>query len=136
MGDPTGYVLVVEDDRSIRELICETLRAASFETVEAADGEEAVKAARDRRPAVVVLDLGLPRLDGCGVADQIRDQYDHSVPIIVVTAGGKAGDVSRVRAAVTFTKPFDIDDLIGAVQQVVAPPAGAPEKATPLPAEN
>jgi DNA-binding response OmpR family regulator len=127
MGDPHGYVLVVEDDRNIRELICEALRGASFDVVETADGEEAVKAARDRRPAVVVLDLGLPRLDGCGVADQIRDHYDQSVPFIVVTAGGKPGDVARVRAEVTFTKPFDIDDLVGAVEQVLAPPSGAPE---------
>ena len=136
MGDPPGHVLVVEDDRNIRELICEALRDASFDVVEAADGEEAVKAAIARRPAVVVLDLGLPRLDGVGVADQIRDHYDQSVPIIVVTAGGRAGDVSRVRAAVTFTKPFDIDDLVGAVRQVLAPPAGAPETVNPRPAES
>lgn len=136
MGDPKDYVLVVEDDRHIRELICEALRGASFDIVEAADGEEAVKAARDRRPSAVVLDLGLPRLDGCEVADQIRDHYDHSVPFIVVTAGGRAGDVSRVKAAVTFTKPFDIDDLVGAVEQVIAPPAGAPERVNPQPAEN
>jgi len=136
MGDPPGHVLVVEDDRNIRELICEALRDASFDVVEAADGEEAVKAAIARRPAVVVLDLGLPRLDGVGVADQIRDHYDQSVPIIVATAGGRAGDVSRVRAAVTFTKPFDINDLVGAVRQVLAPPPGAPETAPPLPAES
>src|SRR5688500_12954525 len=136
MGDARGYVLVVEDDRNIRELIGETLRAASFDIVEAADGEEAVRAAADRRPAVVILDLGLPRLDGCAVADRIRDQYDQSVPIIVVTAGGKAGDVSRVRPAVMFAKPFDIDDLVSAVQQVTAPPAGVTETANPLPAEN
>lgn len=136
MGDPREHVLVVEDDRNIRELICEALRESSFDVVEAADGEEAVKAAIDRRPAVVVLDLGLPVLDGVGVADQIRDHYDQSVPIIVVTAGGRAGDVSRVRAAVTFTKPFDLDDLVGAVRQLLAPPAGAPETVNPLPAES
>lgn len=136
MGDARGYVLVVEDDRNIRELMCETLRAAGFDTIEAADGEEAVKAAVDRRPAAVILDLGLPVLDGCAVADQIRDQYDQSVPIIVVTAGGKAGDVSRVRAAVTFTKPFDIDDLVRAVEQVIAPAPGVTEAVKPLPAEN
>lgn len=136
MGDPRGSVLVVEDDKHIRELICEALRGADLDIVEAADGEEAVKIARDRRPAAVVLDLGLPRLDGVAVAGQIRDLYDHAVPFIVVTAGGRPGDVSRVRASATFTKPFDIDDLVAAVKQAIAPPAGAPERAKAVPAEN
>lgn len=136
MGDPRGAVLVVEDDKYIRELICEALRDADLDVVEAADGEEAVKSARDRRPVAVVLDLGLPILDGVAVADQIRNMYDQSVPIIVVTAGGRVGDVARVRGAATFIKPFDLDDLVGAVQQAIAPPAGAPEQAKPLPAES
>lgn len=136
MGDTRGPVLVVEDDKNIRALICEALRGANLDVVEAADGEEAVNIARDRRPAAVVLDLGLPILDGVAVAGQIRDIYGQSVPIIVVSAGGRAEEVSSIRATATFTKPFDIDDLVGAVEQAIAPPAGAPETTSPLPAES
>ena len=136
MGDQRGPVLVVEDDGNIRELICESLRAAGLEITEAADGEEAVKAARDRRPAAIVLDLGLPLLDGTAVADQIRDMYEGPVPIIVVTAGGRSEDVSRVRPAAHLTKPFDIADLISAVTHAIAPPAGGTEAAQPRPVET
>ncbi len=136
MGDSRGTVLVVEDDHDIRELICEALRFDHFSIVEAADGEEAVKAARDKRPDVIILDLGLPLLDGVAVADQIRDMYQQSIPFIVVTAGGRPGDVSRVRAAATFIKPFDIDELVSAVGQAIAAPSGAAETVKPRPAES
>lgn len=116
--------------------MCEALRGANLDVIEAKDGEEAVKLAQDKRPAAIVLDIGLPLLDGVGVAGQIRDMYDQSVPIIVVTAGGRAAEVSSVRAVATFTKPFDIDDLVAAVDQAIAPPAGATETVRPLPVEN
>ena len=73
-GDPGVVVLVVEDDRNIREVICEALAGEGLRVAEAADGEEAVRSARERRPAVVLLDMGLPVLDGAAVADRIRPQ--------------------------------------------------------------
>jgi two-component system, OmpR family, response regulator len=124
MGDPRGYVLVVEDDRHIRELMCEALRGAGLEVTEAADGEEAVKSARARRPAAIVLDLGLPLLDGVAVADRIYGIYDASIPFIVVTAGGRAEDASRIRPVAQITKPFDVADLVSAVTRAVAPSHG------------
>jgi DNA-binding response OmpR family regulator len=134
MGDPRGFVLVVEDDRHIRELMCEALRAEGLEIVEAADGEEAVKSARARRPAAIVLDLGLPVLDGVAVADQIRDMYDSSIPFIVVTAGGRSEDVSRIRPMAHVMKPFDVADLVSAVTRAIAPLHSANEKVKQQPA--
>jgi DNA-binding response OmpR family regulator len=136
MGDSKGTVLVVEDDGNIRELICEALRGDRFAIVEAADGADAVKVARDRRPDAIVLDLGLPVLDGVAVADQIRDMYDQSIPVVVVTAGGRAGDISRVRPTATFIKPFDVDDLVAMVRRVIAPPSSAREPVNPRPLES
>lgn len=136
MGDQRGPVLVVEDDGNIRELICEALRGAGLEVAEAGDGEEAVKAARERRPAVIVLDLGLPLLDGTAVADHIRDMYEDPVPVIVVTAGGRSEDVSRIRPNAHIAKPFDIADLVSAVTHAIAPPAGGTESAQPRPVET
>jgi DNA-binding response OmpR family regulator len=120
MGDPRDLVLVVEDDRNVRELIGEALRGAGLAVVEVADGEEAVKAARDKRPAAIVLDIGLPILSGVAVADQIREMYQGSVPVIVVTAGGTQADVLHIDPAVHMTKPFDVADLVSAVMGVIA----------------
>jgi len=136
MVDKKSFVLVVEDDPNIREVMCEALRAQGVEVAEAGDGEEAVKAARDRRPDAIVLDLGLPILDGVAVADQIGDLYEQPVPFIVVTAGGRSEDVSRVRPVAQITKPFDVADLVSAVTRAVAPPPGAGETVNPQPAET
>ncbi|MGH2379304.1 MAG: response regulator [Candidatus Limnocylindria bacterium] len=135
MGDTSVSVLVVEDDRNIREFICEALRGEGLQVVEAGDGEEAVKCAGDRRPGAIVLDIGLPLLDGAAVADRIRDMYPDPVPVIVVTAG-RHPDLSRIRASAEFTKPFDLDDLVAAVRQAVAPPPGAAERREPSTAES
>lgn len=135
-GDPRGVVLVVEDDANIRELICEALTGAGLEVVEAADGEAAVRAARERRPAAIVLDIGLPLLDGTAVADQVRDMYGDRLPFIVVTAGGRAPDISRIRALAEITKPFDVSDLVSVVVHAIAPQPADPERATPRPAET
>jgi DNA-binding response OmpR family regulator len=135
-GDPIGVVLVVEDDANIRELICEALTGAGLEVVEAADGEAAVRAAREHRPAAIVLDIGLPLLDGTAVADQVRDMYGDGLPFIVVTAGGRALDISRIRALAEITKPFAVSDLVSVVVRAIAPQPADPERATPRPAET
>lgn len=145
MGDrPSGLVLVAEDDEHIRELISEALTGAGLDVVGAADGEEAVRLTRARRPAAIVLDIGLPLLDGVAVAEQVRD-LGGTIPIVVVTAGGRAGEVSRIRPFAEVTKPFDVADLVNAVVAAIAPPPGAgatdpatsaPEPGMPLPSED
>lgn len=136
MGDTKGFVLVVEDDPHIRDLICEALRTEQLECAEAADGEAAVMAARERRPDLVILDLGLPGMDGVAVADHIQDTYDPAPPVIVVTAGLGTSDASRIRPIAYITKPFDVNDLVSAVTQAIAPPAGAAEGGLRQPAES
>ena len=135
-GDPGVVVLVVEDDRNIREVICEALAGEGLCVAEAADGEEAVRSARERRPAVVLLDMGLPVLDGAAVADRIRDMYDEPIPVIVVTAGGRAEEISRIRPLAQISKPFDVQHLVAVVSQAVAQPPAPPRGASPQPAES
>lgn len=134
-GDPRAVVLVVEDDPNIRVVICEALTAEGLEVVEARDGEEACRLAQERRPSAVVLDIGLPLLDGAAVADRIRELYEDHVPVIVVTAAWRAEDAARrVRAVAYVIKPFDITDLVRVVRSAIAPPESAPgsvEEAAP-----
>src|SRR5262249_36616272 len=77
-------ILVVEDERRIVQIATDYLQHAGFGVITAADGQEALTVARERRPDLVVLDLGLPRLDGIEVARRLRRESD--VPIIMLTA--------------------------------------------------
>ncbi len=84
MPELGGSVLVVDDDDSARELVARNLKAAGFGTVEAPDGENALLKLRVVNPALVVLDLMMPRMDGFEVLGTIRAEGS-AVPVIVLT---------------------------------------------------
>ena len=120
-----GTVLVVEDDPSIRELLIEALEHEAIHAVPASKGEEAVRLALEARPALVVLDMGLPFIEGPAVAARIRDVYGETVPFIVVTAGRRIEEAANlIRGATYIAKPFDLDDLVRAVRSGIAPAPG------------
>lgn len=111
------HVLVVEDDEMLRQTIRWALEEEGVEVEIAADGQEAVDSVAQRRPRLVLLDMGLPLINGDGVASAIRAQYGLAVPVIVLTADGRAAEkAERVGAVAYLHKPFEIDDLISTVQ--------------------
>ena len=132
MGDQDrGPVLVAEDDPSIRELLLETLRGEGIAAVAAGDGDEAIRLALEKRPALVLLDLGLPLLHGSLVAAKIREAYGDAVPLVVITAAARTSDTARsVLGATHIAKPFDVEDLLRAVRLALDPPRTLPEKGT------
>ncbi|HLJ73629.1 MAG TPA: response regulator, partial [Thermoanaerobaculia bacterium] len=77
-------ILIVDDEPQIAEIAGDYLRRDGFEVITAGDGVRALEQVRTRRPDLVVLDLGLPRLDGFDVARAIR--RDSDLPIIMLTA--------------------------------------------------
>src|ERR1044071_3849978 len=77
-------VLVVEDERQIAQIVRDYLQHAGFGVVTTGDGSQALTLVRERQPDLVVLDLGLPSLDGIEVAKRLR--RESSVPIIMLTA--------------------------------------------------
>jgi DNA-binding response OmpR family regulator len=87
-------ILVVDDESNIVELAQMYLEQAGYSVESACDGQEALTRARHRRPALVVLDLMLPGLDGWEVCRRLRAQSD--VPIIMLTA--RSDDVDRIVA--------------------------------------
>jgi two-component system cell cycle response regulator DivK len=109
-------VLVVEDFTDARELYCALLEFHGFETHSAADGEEGLALAKSLLPAAIVLDIGLPKLDGLSVLAALRSEHaTASTPVVVVTAHGE----SSIRASATalgatafLTKPCLPEDLI------------------------
>jgi DNA-binding response OmpR family regulator len=110
-------VLVVEDDPSLRELYRMALRAAGYVVVAVEDGADALRHIEQTLPALVVLDLGLPRLHGRDVHSELKARSDtRDIPIVVVT-GGDVSDADASQFACVLRKPCDADRLVQAVQQ-------------------
>jgi DNA-binding response OmpR family regulator len=113
-------VLVVDDEPQIAEIASDYLRLAGFDVIVAGDGVRALEAVRGRRPDLVVLDLGLPRLDGIDVARAIRRESD--LPIIMLTARVEEDDRLKgleVGADDYMTKPFSPRELVARVKAVM-----------------
>ncbi len=116
-----GYILVIEDDASIRELIGMALENEGFSYRTAADGQEALSRIEEEQPALLLLDLGLPVADGEAVAAFTQHRYGGSVPIIVVSAVAQMDARTwRIGARAFVHKPFDVDHLIDTVRRVLA----------------
>jgi two-component system KDP operon response regulator KdpE len=110
-------ILVVEDDAPLRRALRTSLRARDLVVHEAGSGEEALVLAADRNPDVVLLDLGLPGIDGLETIRRLRAFTD--APVIVLTARDRPTDkVSALDAGADdyVTKPFDIDELLARVR--------------------
>jgi DNA-binding response OmpR family regulator len=113
-------VLVVEDERQIAQIARDYLQHAGFAVITAGDGVEALVLARNRDPDLVVLDLGLPRLDGMEVARRLRRESD--VPIIMLTARVEESDRLtglEVGADDYIIKPFSPRELVARVRAVL-----------------
>lgn len=97
-GGPAS-ILVVDDDDTIRGLMLTTLEREGVDLREAADGVEAIARIAERRPDVILLDLEMPVLDGFGVLDKLREDYEtRSIPVIVLTARDVTpGERARLR---------------------------------------
>ena len=115
----TATVLVVDDSSDIRMLLRRILTGAGYHTVEAANGQEAIRLARQYRPALVLLDLNLPALDGWEVARRMRAEPALDDTSIVAITGYCMG--SAVHAALdagcasVWFKPFDMHQLLSEI---------------------
>jgi two-component system KDP operon response regulator KdpE len=106
-------VLLVDDEPDFRRTLAITLRGHGYAVVTAGDGEEALRVAAETEPDLVVLDLGLPVLDGVGVLVRLRAWS--SVPVLVLSGRSDSGDkVDALDAGADdyVTKPFGIDELL------------------------
>ena len=125
-----GLVLVIEDDRSIAELVGLYLRRDGFGVHVEADGAAGLAAVRRLRPVAVVLDVGLPGLDGVEVCRRLRAEQDWT-PVLFVTA--RDDEVDRVLglelgADDYVTKPFSPRELVARVRTVLRRSAPPPDR--------
>lgn len=106
-------ILVVEDDAPVRNLITTTLRANNYRFITAGSGESAVSETASHNPDIILLDLGLPDIDGVEVIRRIRSWSN--VPIIVISARSEDSDkIDALDAGADdyLTKPFSVDELL------------------------
>jgi two-component system response regulator MprA len=123
-GERLGaIILVVDDDPEIRDVVRWLLEDEGWTVETASDGRDALERATRARPALIVLDMGLPILSGEEVAMRLRDVYVDPPPIIVVSADGRAGEkAARIGAASYLHKPFDVDALAELVRVALGSP--------------
>jgi DNA-binding response OmpR family regulator len=113
-------ILVVDDDDDVRELLGNLLQRAGYRPVEAASGQEGLRRLFDDRPALVILDVMLPALDGWQTLERIRDISD--VPVLMLTA--RASELERVRglrggADDYVAKPFGRQELLARIDALL-----------------
>lgn len=114
-------VLVVDDDARARVAVARILEEEGYDATTAADGEEASSLLDAFRPDLVLTDLHMPRLDGRGLLQRVRDVLP-GTPVIVLSARGGAEGVSLaggVGADAVFRKPVQVDDLLGRIRELI-----------------
>ncbi|WP_338700543.1 response regulator [Streptomyces sp. Q6] len=117
----SGRVLVVDDNKVIRQLIRVNLELEGFEVVTAADGAECLDVVHEVRPDVITLDVVMPRLDGLRTAARLRgDEHTSDLPIVVVSACTQYEVENGLDVGVDafLAKPFEPGELVRVVRQL------------------
>jgi CheY-like chemotaxis protein len=115
-------VLVAEDHEINRTILSDYLQANRLQVITAADGEAALLAVSTHQPAIILLDIQLPVIDGLSVIQQLRTQGDRT-PILVITGMANREDHQRcLEAGATgyLSKPFQLQTLLTQVRQILA----------------
>jgi two-component system, OmpR family, KDP operon response regulator KdpE len=125
MHEPGPRVLIVDDEPAIRRYLRTALSAHAYTVFEAVNGQDALAAATLHRPDLVILDLGLPDLDGVEVARQLREWSQ--VPIIILSVRGQEADkIAALDAGADdyLTKPFGAGELLARMRVAMRRAAG------------
>ncbi len=130
-------ILVVEDEKEIRDLLAHYLRKEGFAPILAVDGESALSAARKEKPDLILLDIMLPRADGLEVLRAVRSDAGLArTPVVMLTAKGDETDrvVGLELGADDYVpKPFSPREVVARIKAILRrsrPPSGEPEPAT------
>ena len=116
-------ILIVEDNEKNRKLMRDVLQFKGYQTVEAETAEEGIRLAQDSRPALILMDLQLPGMNGIEALAQLRaDTRTKPIPVIAVTASAMTHDRQRILAAGFDgyqTKPIGVKEFLEVVRQVL-----------------
>ena len=112
-------ILLIEDNEMNRDMLSRRLTRRGYEVVIAVDGEQGIAMARSERPALILMDMSLPGMDGWEATRQLKAMPEtQGLPVIALTAHAMAGDREKAMAAGCDdfdTKPVDLDRLLGKI---------------------
>jgi len=123
-GNHSKSILVVEDEQSLADLLCQILKYSGFNTTLAINGEEALKQVKIRIPDAIVLDIVMPKLDGWGVCESLKsDPSTRDIPIVIYTTLSERRDLQKGKDfGVTqyITKDRDATEVVQALKRILA----------------
>lgn len=111
-------VLVVDDDPDILDAICDILEGEGYRVARARHGLEALEQVEQETPAIILLDLMMPVMDGLSFAQTLQRRSAPRIPIVVISADGNPQKAAAVGAQGFLAKPFDIDALLWQVSNM------------------
>lgn len=118
-----AHILVVEDERDIRELIQFTLSFAGHQVTQVSNGEEAVRAAQKIKPDLIMMDVRMPKMTGYEACQQIkRIDTTQNIPVVFLSAKGQDHEIAMgidAGAVDYILKPFTPDDLIRRITSIL-----------------
>ena len=116
-------ILLVEDNEMNRDMLSRRLQRRGYEVVTAVDGENGLALTRSETPALVLMDMSLPGIDGWEATRQLKaDPATRAIPVIALTAHAMAGDREQALAAGCDDfdiKPIDLDRLLGKIEALL-----------------
>ena len=119
-------ILIVEDNPQSLKLVRDILQIKGYQTIEAETGEEGVRLAHERRPALILMDIQLPGINGIEALQRLRaDPVTSATPVIAVTASVMTQDRSRIMAAGFNgfqSKPISVNQLLATVRETLDKP--------------
>ena len=118
-------ILVVDDEADIVDMLKDMLTETGYEVVTASDGKEALRKTKLLKPDLIVLDVNMPKMDGSEVIFTLKqNEATKNIPVIFLTALRSREDGFGIEKNVggipTFAKPFDFDELLGKIREMIA----------------
>ena len=119
----SARILAVDDSPTIRGMVAKVLRGAGFEVFLATDGVEGVGSLADAEPDLIITDINMPRMDGFGLIEAVRETGGYSsIPILVLTTESSPDLKARARQAGAtgwIVKPFDDEHFVSVIHRVL-----------------
>jgi two-component system cell cycle response regulator DivK len=116
-------ILIVEDNEKNLKLVRDVLRHTGYQTIEAGTGEDGIRLAKERGPALILMDIQLPGIDGIAALGQLRaDPATRAIPVIAVTASAMTQDRKKIMAAGFDgyqTKPIRVREFMDVVRETL-----------------
>lgn len=123
MASSQKRILICDDDPAILRVLQVNLEVEGYETILAHHGEEALRAAVESRPDLIILDIMMPRLDGYQTVERLKeDDATKDIPVVFLSAKAQASDIEKGKeygVQEYLTKPFDPDVLVETIERLL-----------------